>query len=53
MGVITVSVNDGVEREFRRLVEKQHGKICGALGIAMTEAMRLWIKKVKEAGEVN
>ncbi|WP_167915985.1 hypothetical protein [Thermococcus sp. LS2] len=51
MGVITISVDDEVEKEFRKLVEKRYGKIRGALGVAITEAMKLWIKKVKETGE--
>jgi len=47
MGVINVSVDDKVEKKFRELVEKKYGKIRGALGVAVTEAMKLWIKKVE------
>ncbi|WP_179192997.1 hypothetical protein [Thermococcus litoralis] len=45
--MITVSVDDEVEKKFRKLVEKKYGKIRGALGVAVTEAMKLWIKKVE------
>ena len=51
MGKITVVVDDDIEREFRKAVARRHGVRKGALGIAVSEAMKLWIKKVKEAGE--
>ncbi|GAB6102457.1 hypothetical protein JCM16138_16800 [Thermococcus atlanticus] len=47
MGVITISVDDDVERKFRKLVAEKYGRIRGALGVAVTEAMRLWIEKVE------
>ena len=47
MGILTVSVDDDVEKKFRELVERKYGKIRGALGVAVTEAMKLWIKKVE------
>lgn len=48
VGVITVSVDDGVEERFRKLVAKKYGRIRGALGVAVTEAMKLWIEKVEQ-----
>ncbi|SEW22007.1 hypothetical protein SAMN05216170_2198 [Thermococcus thioreducens] len=47
VGVITVSVDDDVERKFRKLVAEKYGRIRGALGVAVTEAMKLWIEKVE------
>ena len=47
VGVITVSVDDEVEKRFRELVVEKYGRIRGALGVAVTEAMKLWIKKVE------
>ncbi|KUH34451.1 hypothetical protein APY94_02115 [Thermococcus celericrescens] len=47
IGVINVSVDDDVEKKFRELVAKKYGKIRGALGMAVTEAMKLWIKKAE------
>ncbi|WP_460041890.1 hypothetical protein [Thermococcus atlanticus] len=47
VGVITISVDDDVERKFRKLVAEKYGRIRGALGVAVTEAMRLWIEKVE------
>ncbi len=47
MGVITVSVDDEVEERFRKLVAKKYGRIRGALGVAITEAIKLWIEKVE------
>ncbi|ABN57779.1 MULTISPECIES: hypothetical protein [Methanoculleus] len=45
MGTITLSIDDGTEQDFRRLVEKILGKRKGALGEAATEAMKIWIRE--------
>lgn len=47
MGKITVTVEDHIEEEFRRLVAQKYGARKGALGAALTEAMRMWIAKAK------
>lgn len=53
MGTITVSVDDEVEKEFRKLVEEHKGGKKGDLGKAITEAMKKWAeeKKQKEIAE--
>lgn len=51
MGTITVSVDDEVEREFRRLVEDYKGGKKGDLGRAITEAMKKWAEEKKQ-GEI-
>ena len=52
MGIITVSVDDETEKEFRKLVEEKGGK-KGDLGKAVTEAMKKWAeeKRQKEIAE--
>lgn len=52
MGTITISVDDEVEKEFRKIVEEKGGK-KGDLGKAITEAMKKWAeeKKQKEIAE--
>ncbi len=53
MGTITISVDDEVEKEFRKLVEEHKGGKKGDLGKAITEAMKKWAdeKKQKEIAE--
>ncbi|MBI4163749.1 MAG: hypothetical protein HY512_02715 [Candidatus Aenigmarchaeota archaeon] len=53
MGTITISVDDDVEKEFRRTVEEHQGGKKGDLGKAVTEAMKKWAdeKKMKEIVE--
>ncbi len=52
MGTITISVDDEVEKEFRKTVENEGGK-KGDLGRAVTEAMKKWSdeKKMKDIVE--
>lgn len=45
MGIITLSIDDRTEQDFRRLAEKILGKRKGSLGEAATEAMNLWIRE--------
>jgi len=45
MGTITISVNDEIDRKFREVVTRVHGKRKGALGEATTEALNLWVKE--------
>ena len=47
MGKITVIVDDSIEEEFRKLVAMKYGARRGALGAALTEAMKIWIAKAK------
>ena len=53
MGTITISVDDEVEKEFRKTVEEHKGGKKGDLGKAVTEAMKKWAdeKKMKEIVE--
>lgn len=44
MGTITVSVDDDVERKFRKTASTKYGKRKGYLGEAVTEAMKTWLK---------
>lgn len=51
MGKMTIVIDDELEREFRMAVARRYGVRKGALGIAVSEAIKMWIKKVKETGE--
>lgn len=48
MGRITAVINDELDKEFRALVGKRYGIKKGTLSIAVEEAIRLWVRKVKE-----
>lgn len=42
---VTVEMDEKVVREFKGEVVRRKGKLRGAMGEAMEEAMELWIKK--------
>ena len=48
MGIITISVSEPVEKEFRRTVTNKLGKGKGVLGKAVGEAMRQWVHTQKQ-----
>jgi hypothetical protein len=45
MGVITVSIDDEVERLLRVKAQEKFGKAKGRLGKAITEAIKMWLAK--------
>ena len=48
MGTITATVDDDVERNFRRTVSEKLGSGKGKIGKAITEAMKKWILSVEQ-----
>lgn len=48
MGTITISVDDNIEEEFRKLVDEYRGRKKGELGKAVTEAMKKWTEEKKQ-----
>jgi len=48
MGTITVSIDDEVERKFRKIAGKIYHKKKGYLGRTVTEAMRQWVYEQKQ-----
>jgi len=50
MKTVTISIDDAVEERFRKEVAEHLGSGKGSLGRAVTEALRLWIEKVSQAG---
>jgi len=47
MGRTTVVLPDELERDFRARVAHKYGGKKGALGKAIAEAMKLWLKREK------
>lgn len=45
MAIITISVKDDVEKEFRETVKRKLGEGKGVLGKAVEEAMKKWIEE--------
>lgn len=48
MGTITINVDDTTEHLFREVVIEEEGTGKGKLGIAVTEALKLWIEQKKQ-----
>ena len=53
MGIITISIKDEVENEFRQTIKKEIGEGKGVIGQAAEEAIKKWVeeKKQKEIAE--
>lgn len=49
MGTITISIDDDVEKQFRKVAQDTLGERKGYLGEATTEAMRLYIREKTQA----
>ncbi|CAI1492358.1 conserved protein of unknown function [Thermococcus nautili] len=45
MRQLHVLIPDELDEEFRLAVGRRYGSKKGALGIAVTEALRMWIEK--------
>ena len=48
MGIITISMNDEVEKELRETVKKKIGEGKGVLGKAIEEAVKKWMHDVQQ-----
>lgn len=48
MATITISVDDEVEKKFRKAAEAAYKQKKGRLGKAMTEAMKQWLHQQKQ-----
>jgi hypothetical protein len=47
MGIITIAVDDKIEKKFRMHVAHRYGRGKGTLGKAVTQAMEEWTQKDK------
>ncbi len=45
MGIVTVTIDDAVEKEFRKAAKASYGSGKGHLGQAVTEALSEWIQR--------
>jgi hypothetical protein len=45
MGKVNLAIDDKIEQKFREAVAKKKGLKKGNLGVAVQEAMLLWIKE--------
>ena len=48
MGIINVKISDEVEQEFRVELMKRGGYKKGAMGEAVEDALKIWIKTGKK-----
>lgn len=46
--IITISINEESEKNFRRIAILKYGKRKGALGKALTEAIDEWVRELQE-----
>lgn len=53
MGTITITVEDNVEKDFRKTVSETSGDSKGVLGKAISEAMKEWIEEKKQKRVAN
>jgi len=47
MGRITLEIPDELDREFRAKVAMKYGGKKGAIGMAIKEAIELWLRRAK------
>ena len=48
MGIMTISIDNDVEQQFRALAQKIYSKKKGYLGNAVTSAMKKWIEEMTQ-----
>ena len=48
MSIITISINDDVEKEFRETVKEKLGEGKGVLGKAVETAIKKWVEEEKQ-----
>lgn len=48
MAIITISIDDKINKEFRKFVEKKLGKGKGILKKAIMEAIKKWIEEEEQ-----
>lgn len=53
MGVITLKIDDELERELRRRAGKVHGAAKGAISQSVEEALKVWLALPTSAAETR
>lgn len=48
MGIVTISMDDALEQQFRQTVKEEVGEGKGTLGAAVQEALQLWIRQKQQ-----